>query len=161
MYFSSDMMARLASSHIMERRGTFHHNWQRQPQKLYSLTRHESGFHMTLKLLYGAAFHAHCSRPGILWRSDTNGVCCSVTGFRYTDMLQNYVLQLMQRVALNGIVWIQDGAHPHIAKCVSRVLEQHFGDNIISYHSPFPCFPRSQDLTRKDFWFCKYLKSKV
>ena len=58
--------------------------------------------------------------------------------YRYTAMLQNCVIpELFQRNALNDIDWIQDGAAPHTAKTVHRVLEQHFGDHIISCHFPF------------------------
>ena len=56
---------------------------------------------------------------------------------------------------------MQDGAPPHIAKSVHRVLEQHFGDRIISRHFPFPWPLRSPDLTPKDFWFWGYNKSRV
>lgn len=92
----------------------------------------------------------------------TGFVTCSVTGSRYTAMLQNYVIpELLQRNALNDIVWMQDGAPPHIATSVRRVLEQHFGDRVISRHFPFPWPPRSPDLTPMDFWFWGYLKSRV
>ena len=54
-------------------------------------------------------------------------------------MLQNYVIpELLQRNALNDIVWMQDGAPPHIVKSVRSVLEQHFGNRITSRHFPFP-----------------------
>ncbi|GFW07462.1 uncharacterized protein TNCV_3915951 [Trichonephila clavipes] len=87
---------------------------------------------------------------------------CSVTGSRYAAMLKNYVLpELRRRNALNDIVWMQDGAPPHIARSVKRLLDQHFGDRIISRYYPFPSPARSPDLTPMDFWFWGYLKSTV
>ncbi|GFV34312.1 uncharacterized protein TNCV_4023271 [Trichonephila clavipes] len=77
-------------------------------------------------------------------------------------MLKNYVLpELRRRNALNNIVWMQDGAPPHIARSVKRLLDQHFGDHIISRYYPFPWPARSPDLTTMDFWFWGYLKSTV
>lgn len=81
-------------------------------------------------------------------------VTCSVADSRYTAMLKNYVIsELLQWNALNYIVWIQDGAPPHIAKSVRSVLKQHFSDRVISHHFPFPLPPRSIDLFPVDFRF--------
>ena len=76
-------------------------------------------------------------------------VPCSVQlhASRCTAMLQNYVIpEFLQQNALNDIVWMQDGALSHIAKSVLRVLEQHFGNRIISRHFLFPWPPQSPDL---------------
>ena len=63
----------------------------------------------------------------------TGPATCSVTGFRYATMLKNYVLpELRRRNTLNDIVWMQDGAPPHITRSIKRRLDQHFGDRIIS-----------------------------
>ena len=73
-------------------------------------------------------------------------VAYPATVSRYTAMLKNYVvLELLQRNALNDIVWMQDGVPPHVAKSVRRVLEQHFGDRIILRHffSVASAIPRS------------------
>lgn len=92
----------------------------------------------------------------------TGPATCSVTGLRYAAMLKNYVLPELRRLnALNDIVWMQDGAPPHIARSVKRLLDQHFGDRIISRYYPFPWPARSPDLTPMDFWFWGYLKSRV
>ncbi|GFV75722.1 uncharacterized protein TNCV_1756501 [Trichonephila clavipes] len=92
----------------------------------------------------------------------TGPATCSVTGSRYAAMLKNYVLpELRRRNALNGIVWMQDGAPPHIARSVKRLLDQHFDYRIISRYYPFPWPARSPDLTAMDFWFWGYLKSTV
>lgn len=93
----------------------------------------------------------------------TTGVkSCSVTSARYKSMLQNYVIpELQQRNVISDIVWMQDGAPPHIAQCVRPVLQQHFGDRVISRNFAVSWPPRSPDLTPMDFWFWGYLKSKV
>ncbi|GFT14517.1 uncharacterized protein TNCV_4004611 [Trichonephila clavipes] len=86
-------------------------------------------------------------------------------GSRYAAMLKNYVLPELRRWnALNDIVWMQDGAPPHrwrTSRSVKRLLDQHFGDRIISRYYPFPWPARSPDLTPMDFWFWGYLKSTV
>ena len=70
--------------------------------------------------------------------TSTGFVTCSarLSVYSYTA---NYVMpELLQQNPLNDIVWMQDVASPQIAKSVSSVLEQHFGDRIISRHFPFP-----------------------
>lgn len=93
----------------------------------------------------------------------SNGMqTCSITGPRYKTMLQNYVIpELQQRNVVNDIVWMQDGAPPHVATCVRQVLQQNFGDRVISRNFAVSWPPRSPDLTPMDFWFWGYLKSKV
>ena len=87
---------------------------------------------------------------------------CTVTSARYLDMLTRYAIPALQRQnALSEVVWMQDGAPPHIGSSVKRVLSQQFGDRVISRHFPFPWPPRSPDLTPMDFWLWGYLKSKV
>ena len=87
---------------------------------------------------------------------------CTVTSDRYHNMLTHYVIpELQRRNALSNIVWMQDGAPPHVASSVKQCLTQHFGDRVISRHFPFPWPPRSPDLTPLDFWLWGYLKSKV
>ena len=49
----------------------------------------------------------------------------------------------------------------HIAKCVRRVREQHFGDRIISHHFSFPRPPQSPDLTHMDFWLWEFINFRV
>ena len=57
----------------------------------------------------------------------------SLIASRYTDMLQNYVMpEMLQRNALNDIVWMQDSVPPHLAKSIHFLLEHYFSDRIIS-----------------------------
>ena len=82
----------------------------------------------------------------------TDFVTCSITSSHFIAVLQNYVIPvLLQRDALSDIIWMQDCAPPHIAGSVKRLLDQHFGDRIISRHYPFPWPARSPDLTPMDF----------
>ncbi|GFY57098.1 uncharacterized protein TNIN_182441 [Trichonephila inaurata madagascariensis] len=56
-----------------------------------------------------------------------------------TAMLQNCVIpELRQRNALHNIVWMQDCALSHMEMSARRILQQHFGDRVISHHFPFP-----------------------
>ena len=54
-------------------------------------------------------------------------------------MLSHYAIPELQRQnALCGIVWMQDGAPPHVGSSVKRLLSQQFGNRVISHHFPFP-----------------------
>ena len=58
---------------------------------------------------------------------------CSITGDRYKPMLENYIItESQQRNVINDIVWLQDGAPPHIATSITQVLQQHFGYKLIA-----------------------------
>ena len=50
-------------------------------------------------------------------------------------MLENYVIPELQQqnVINNDVVWMQDGAPPHIATSVPQMLQQHFDDRIMVY----------------------------
>ena len=56
---------------------------------------------------------------------------------------------------------MQDGAPPHVLSSVNYLLNQPFGNRVISRHFPFPLPPRSSDLAPTDLWFWGYVKSKV
>lgn len=88
---------------------------------------------------------------------------CSVNTQRYHDMLSSFVIpQLQQRQCLDKIIFMQDGAPPHIGKSVQQLLRHHFTEErVISrcFHVAWP--PRSPDLTPCDFFLWGYLKSKV
>ena len=57
----------------------------------------------------------------------------SITGALYKTMFENYVIpELQQRNVINDIVCMQNGAPPRIATSVRQVLQQHFGDRIIT-----------------------------
>ena len=57
---------------------------------------------------------------------------------------------------------MQDGAPPHIVRCVKQLLHRHLVDErIISRQLPTAWLPRSPDLNTCDFWLLGYLKSMV
>jgi hypothetical protein len=86
----------------------------------------------------------------------------TVTGERYRRLLEQQVItSLQQRNILGEVVFMQDGAPPHVSRNVKALLQQHFGDRIISRHFPFEWPARSPDLTPADFWLWGYLKSRV
>ena len=50
----------------------------------------------------------------------------TVTSSRYLDMLALYAIPELQRqTALSEVVWMQDGAPPHVGSSVKRLLSQH------------------------------------
>lgn len=96
----------------------------------------------------------------VIGRADP--VTVTVTGNRYREMLMNMVIpQLQQRGVIDTIIYLQDGAPPHIQNGVRQLLQQHFGNRIISRHFPVVWPARSPDLNPLDFWLWGYLKEKV
>ncbi|GFS61082.1 transposable element tc3 transposase [Trichonephila clavipes] len=50
-------------------------------------------------------------------------VTCSITGQRYASLLRNKIIPYLQaRPCLSRIIFMQDGAPPHITRCVKDVL---------------------------------------
>ncbi|GFV37278.1 uncharacterized protein TNCV_2255801 [Trichonephila clavipes] len=81
-------------------------------------------------------------------------VTCSITGQRYASLLRNKIIpDLQARQCLSRIIFMQDGAPPHITRCVKDVLKHHFTEErVIScqFHHLKP--PRSPDLNPCYFW---------
>lgn len=90
-------------------------------------------------------------------------VTVTVNGQRYESLLRNDVIPaLQQRECVDSIIFMQDGAPPHIANRVKRLLRRHFGNaRIISRHFPTAWPARSPDLNPCDFWLWGYLKDIV
>ncbi|GFU40750.1 uncharacterized protein TNCV_3231071 [Trichonephila clavipes] len=54
-------------------------------------------------------------------------VTCSITGQRYASLLRYKIIpDLQARPCLSRIIFMQDGAPPHITRCVKDVLKHHF-----------------------------------
>ncbi|GBO39959.1 hypothetical protein AVEN_107801-1 [Araneus ventricosus] len=70
-------------------------------------------------------------------------------GQRYRDMLRDFLIpQLQQRGCLQDIIFMHDGAPPHIDRQVKQLLRQHFTDErVLSLHFPTSWAPRSPDIT--------------
>jgi hypothetical protein len=96
-------------------------------------------------------------------RGPAGPVTCTVNGRRYESLLRTDVIPaLRQRGCVGGTVFMQDGAPPHIALPVKRLLTEHFGDTrVISRNFPTAWPPRSPDLNPCDFWLWGYLKDSV
>lgn len=90
-------------------------------------------------------------------------VTCTVTGKRYECLLRNHVIPaLQQRGCVDEVIFMQDGAPPHIANPVKQLLKRHFGNaRIISRRFPTAWPSRSPDLNPCDFWLWGYLKAVV
>ncbi|GBL99029.1 hypothetical protein AVEN_227536-1 [Araneus ventricosus] len=77
-------------------------------------------------------------------------------------MLRDFVIpQLQQRGCLQDIIFMQDGAPPHIDRHVKQLLRQHFADAWVrsfSLHFPIALPLRSPDNTPCDFWLWGFLK---
>ncbi|GFT24852.1 uncharacterized protein TNCV_3021381 [Trichonephila clavipes] len=90
-------------------------------------------------------------------------VSCSITGQRYASLLRNKIIpDLQARQCLSRIIFMQDGAHPHITRCVTDVLKHHFTEErVISRQFRHLWPPRSPDLNPGDFWLWGHLKQLV
>ncbi|GFV71321.1 uncharacterized protein TNCV_1476261 [Trichonephila clavipes] len=90
-------------------------------------------------------------------------VTCSITGQRYASLLRNKIIpDLQARQCLSRIIFMQDGAPPHITRCVTDVLKHHFTEErVISRQFRHLWPPRSLDLNSCDFWLWGHLKQLV
>ncbi|GFU71866.1 uncharacterized protein TNCV_1628071 [Trichonephila clavipes] len=90
-------------------------------------------------------------------------VTCSITGQRYASLLRNKIItDLQARQCLSRIIFMQDGAPPHITRCVTDVLKHHFPEErVISRQFRHLWPPRSPDLNPCDFWLWGHLKQLV
>ncbi|GBM60516.1 hypothetical protein AVEN_260002-1 [Araneus ventricosus] len=95
---------------------------------------------------YGYIYH----RTAFFEEITANGIqTCSITGQRYLDMLRDFVIpQLQQRGCLQDIIFMLDGAPPHVDRRVKQLLRQYFTDaRANSRHFPTAWPPRSSDTT--------------
>ncbi|GFY25148.1 transposable element tc3 transposase [Trichonephila clavipes] len=90
-------------------------------------------------------------------------VTCSVTGQRYASLLRNKIIpDLQAHQCLSRIIFMQDGAPPHITRCVKDVLKHHFTEErVISRQFRHLWPPRSPDLNPCDLWLWGHLKQLV
>ncbi|GFX61598.1 transposable element tc3 transposase [Trichonephila clavipes] len=90
-------------------------------------------------------------------------VTCSITGQRYASLLRNKIIpDLQARQCLSRIIFMQDGAPPHITRCVTDVLKYHFTkERVISRQFRHLWPPRSLDLNPCNFWLWGHLKHLV
>ncbi|GFY34451.1 uncharacterized protein TNCV_2821371 [Trichonephila clavipes] len=81
-------------------------------------------------------------------------VTCSITGQRYASLLRNKIISDLQaRQCLSRTIFMQDGAPPHIIRCVTDVLKHHFTEErVISHQFRHLWPPRTPDLNPCDFF---------
>jgi inhibitor of nuclear factor kappa-B kinase subunit alpha len=91
--------------------------------------------------------------PAFLEKEET------ITAQRYLNILQNHMLPKLPR--RQNVIFMQDGAAPHVANVVKGFLREKFGDNVISRHFPNPWPARSPDLNPCDFFLWGHLKYRV
>ncbi|GFW31808.1 hypothetical protein TNCV_5039781 [Trichonephila clavipes] len=80
---------------------------------------------------------------------------------QYHFLLQILPYDFKQRGCVEGIIFVQDGAPPHIVNPVKQLLKGHFRN--ASYQPPFSykLAIRSSDLNTCEFWLCSNLKDVV
>ncbi|GFX76624.1 uncharacterized protein TNCV_3163421 [Trichonephila clavipes] len=90
-------------------------------------------------------------------------VTCSITGQRYASLLRNKIIpDLQARPCLSRIIFMQDGAPPHITRCVTDVLKHHFTEERVIRRQIHHMWPlRSPDHNLCDFWLWDHLKQLV
>ncbi|GFV36460.1 transposable element tc3 transposase [Trichonephila clavipes] len=90
-------------------------------------------------------------------------VTCSITGQRYASLLRNKIIpDLQAHQCLSRIIFMQDGAPPHITRCVTDVLKHHFTEeHVISRQFRHFWPPRLPDVNPCDFWLWSLLKPLV
>ncbi|GFX29893.1 uncharacterized protein TNCV_4750211 [Trichonephila clavipes] len=105
----------------------------------------------------------HITSSATLTKNAGGPVTCSITGQRYASLLRNKIIpDLQARQCLSRIIFMQDGAPPHITHCVTDVLEHHFTEErVISRQFRHLWPPRSLDLNPCDFWLWGHLKQLI
>ncbi|GFS90172.1 transposable element tc3 transposase [Trichonephila clavipes] len=90
-------------------------------------------------------------------------VTCSITEQRYASLLRNKIIpDLQARQCLSRIIFVQDGALPHITRCVKDVLKHHFTKGRVISRPFRHLWPsRSPDLNPCDFWLWGHLRQLV
>ena len=86
----------------------------------------------------------------------------NVNGKTYLDMLQNYMVPIIETRSNFHELWYQHVDAPaHYSKDVSIFLDQIFSNRWIGRRGPIEWPPRSPDLNPLDFFVWGYLKDKV
>ncbi|KAJ9582285.1 hypothetical protein L9F63_003414 [Diploptera punctata] len=85
----------------------------------------------------------------------------TINGDRYSDILRQIVLPVMQSAEHEQCLFQQDGAPPHYAIAVREILDDHLQNRWVGRRGPIEWPARSPDLTACDYWLWGYLKEKV
>lgn len=118
------------------------------------------------KLLHSAKVTVWCGlwHGGIIgpyFFEDGQGATVTVNGDRYRSMITDFFWPQLEDVDITNMWFQQDGATCHTARAKMALLQEKFGDWIISKNADFVWPPRSCDLTPLDYFLWGYLKSLV
>ena len=100
---------------------------------------------------------------GPFWFQDRAGLTQTVTAARYRCIFKHFVAAMQRRCAdTYCIQWFQqDGATPHTANETVQLIQQHFGERVISRNTRHPWPANSPDLSPPDLFLWEDLKGKV
>ncbi|GFU32537.1 uncharacterized protein TNCV_1148181 [Trichonephila clavipes] len=138
--------------------------------KLPNLGNRQSAFHLTssatLTKSNGVVWVIHVFYSWPVFFEELGAgdpVTSSITGQRYASLLRNKIIpDLQARQCLSRIIFMQDGAPPHITRCVKDVLKHHFTEErVISGQFRHLWPPRLPDFNPCDFWLWGHLKQLV
>ncbi|GFW97825.1 transposable element Tc3 transposase [Trichonephila clavipes] len=85
----------------------------------------------------------------------------TVNGDRYRAMITNFFIPELNNHDVQELWFQQDDATCHTARATIDLLEDTFGDRLISRFGPVNWSPRSCDLTPLDYFLWGYVKSLV
>ena len=85
----------------------------------------------------------------------------TVNGDRYRAMLEDCFFPEFDVLDIDDMWFQQDGAKNHTERLTIDLLEDNFGESVISRNGPVEWPPRSCDLTPPDFFLRGYIKSLV
>ena len=86
------------------------------------------------------------------FKSDA-GATVTVNGIRYRAMINQFLFLKIDDIEADDIWFQQDGATCHTANETINLLQEKFGESIISRNGPVNWPPRSCDLTPLDFFY--------
>ncbi|GFX97457.1 uncharacterized protein TNCV_2840171 [Trichonephila clavipes] len=160
----------MALEYPLDRRSTLSFGRFGEYSQLPNLGNRQSAFHLTSSATLTKSngvvwvFHVFYSWPVFFEELGAGGpVTCSITGQRYASLLRNKIIpDLQAHQCFSRIIFMKDGAPPHITRCVKDVLKHHFiEERVISRQIRHLWPPRSPDLNPCDFWLWGHLKQLV
>lgn len=90
-----------------------------------------------------------------------NGRAVTVNGERYRTMSADYFWDQIEGIDVDNVYFQQDGAPCHIASAKIVLVEEKFGEHLISKIASIPWPPRACDLAPLDYFLWGYVKSLV
>jgi hypothetical protein len=85
----------------------------------------------------------------------------TVTGTVYLDMLEEFLMPILEEECHNNMLFQQGRAPPHLHKEMTDFLNCKFPEKWIGRGKPITWPPCSPDLTPRDFFFWGYIKDAM